>query len=241
MGRWAQPTRLTWWAIIVSVAMTAGTAAYLVSSYSLLPMGLPVRYVRGVPFIYQLKTPLMVMLPAIVQLGLLVVFGALMLLLLWRARLVPAGGLDDTTGDTVRMCVAAEGTALLAAVWISVQTLGAVRLIALWQGGAGGYGPLYWGAMVTAIVASVVITARTMKLAGRDRPTVLSVDPRVWKLRQLYFNPADPALFVRTRTGAGWTLNFGRPVTIVLLAATLIVGIGGPYLLARYVLRGVGD
>ena len=95
--------------------------------------------------------------------------------------------------------------------------------------------------MVTGIVASVVITARTMKLVGNDRPTVRSVDPRVWRLRQLYFNPADPALFVHTRTGAGWTLNFGRPVAIVLLAATLIVGIGGPYVLARYVLRGLGD
>jgi uncharacterized membrane protein len=232
---------VTWWAIIVSVAMTAGTAAYLASTYSLLPMGLPVRYVQGLPFIYQLKTPLMVMLPATVQLGLLTVFGALMSLLLWRARPALAGGVDDITGDTTRMCIAAEGIALLAAVWISVQALGAVRLIALWQGGAGGYGELYTLAMITAVVASVVITARTMKLVGRDRPTVLSVDPGLWRLRQLYFNPADPALFVRTRTGAGWTLNFGRPVAIFLLAATLIVGIGGPYILARYVLRGLGD
>jgi uncharacterized membrane protein len=221
--------------------MTAGTAAYLASNYSLLPMGLPVRYVRGLPFIYQLKSPVMVMLPAIVQLGLLVVFGALMLLLLWRARPARADDLDEITGDTIRMRVAAEGVALLAAVWISVQALGAVRLIALWQRGLGGYGALYSFAMVAAVVASVVITARTIKLVGRDRPTVLSVDPAVWRLRQLYFNPADPALFVHTRTGAGWTLNFGRPVAIVLLAATLIVGIGGPYILARYVLHGLGD
>ena len=69
MNRWARPTRVTWWSIIVSFAMTAGTATYLASSYPLLPLGLPVRYVRGLPFIYQLKTPLMVMLPAIVQRG----------------------------------------------------------------------------------------------------------------------------------------------------------------------------
>ncbi len=240
MGRWARPTQVTWWAITVSLAMTAGTATYLASTYSLLPVGLPVRYVEGLPFIYQLKTPLMVMLPAIVQLGLVTVFGALMLLLLWRARPALAGGFEDT-GDTTRMCVAAEGIGLLAAVWISVQALGAARLIALWRGGVGGYGELYSLAMVTAIVASVVITARTMKLVGHDRASVLSVDPTVWRLRQLYFNPVDPALFVRTRTGRGWTLNFGRPVAILLLGATLILGIGGPYLIARYVLRGLGD
>jgi uncharacterized membrane protein len=239
--RWTRPTRVTWWAVIVSVAMTSGTAAYLASTYSLLPIGLPVRYVRGVPLIYQLKTPLMVMLPAIVQLGLLIVFGSLMSLLLWRARPSLDTGLEDTSGDATRMCLAAEGIALLAAVWISVQAFGAVRLIVLWRGGAGGYGELYFFAIVTAIVASIVITANTMKRVGRDRPNVLSVDPTVWRLRQLYFNPADPALFVRTRTGGGWTLNFGRPVAIVLLAATLVVGIGGPYMVARYVLRGFGN
>jgi hypothetical protein len=30
-------------------------------------------------------------------------------------------------------------------------------------------------------------------------------------------------------------------VAILLLAATLVVGIGGPYIVARYVLRGLGD
>ena len=34
----------------------------------------------------------------------------------------------------------------------------------------------------------------------------------------------------------GWTLNFGRPVAIVLIAGVLAVGIGGPFLLARAVL-----
>ena len=38
-------------------------------------------------------------------------------------------------------------------------------------------------------------------------------------------------------SGAGWTLNFGRPVAILLLGATLIVGIGLPYIVARLVLR----
>jgi hypothetical protein len=58
----------------------------------------------------------------------------------------------------------------------------------------------------------------------------------MWRLTHLYFNPQNPALFVPSRRGAGWTLNFGRPLAIVLIAAVLTAGIGGPFLLARTVL-----
>jgi uncharacterized membrane protein len=83
-----------------------------------------------------------------------------------------------------------------------------------------------------------MVMARTMHLVGRHRIIRAVDDPSMWRLRQLYFNPADPSLFVPTRTGAGWTLNFGRPLAILLLAVTLLIGIGGPFVLARYVLRG---
>jgi uncharacterized membrane protein len=250
--RWARPTRITWWAAAFAVLTTAGTAGYLAANYSSLPHGVPVRYEHGLPAIFQVKTPLMVALPAIVQLGLLAVFGAVVMLLLWRAR-PPAlsdpdwqgvEGADTagiTDGDGARMRLAAEGIALLAAVWVAVQAFGAVRLVVLWRLDGTSYGEAYWLTLATAIVASTVIGARTMKLVGDRRPPAQPVDPAMWRLTSLYFNPGDPALFVPTRTGAGWTLNFGRPMAIVLLVGTLIAGIGGPYVLARYILRGFGS
>lgn len=33
---------------------------------------------------------------------------------------------------------------------------------------------------------------------------------RAWKAGLFYFNPDDPAIFVETRMGVGWTLNFGN-------------------------------
>jgi len=175
----------------------------------------------------------------IIQAALLVVFGALILLLLWRAS--PASADEHAQGDSLRMRLAAEGIAMLAATWISVQALGAVRLIMLWRRREGGFGEGYSFAMITAIVVSVVICARTMKLVGKERrPEPVADDPSLWRLRHLYFNPRDPGLFVPTRTGVGWTLNFGRPVAILLLGATIIVGIGLPYVVARLVLR-LGD
>jgi hypothetical protein len=45
---------------------------------------------------------------------------------------------------------------------------------------------------------------------------------------------------VPTRRGIGWTLNFGRPMAIALMGVLLVIGIGGPYYVARLILR-LGD
>ncbi len=236
--RWTQPTSATWLASGVATLTTLGTAGYLAAIYPSLPVGLPVRFVLGQPYIYQRKSPMVVMLPAAVQVSLLTIFGAIVLLLLWRASPRSRDRDNRPEAERVGMSVAAEGIALLAAIWIAVQAVGAARLIALWRGGWFFFGELYTFAIVTAIAGSVVVVARTMQHAGRHRVAREVDDPSVWKLRQLYFNRLDPSLFVPTRTGVGWTLNFGRPLAIFLLAVTLLVGIGGPFVLARYVLRG---
>jgi uncharacterized membrane protein len=44
-----------------------------------------------------------------------------------------------------------------------------------------------------------------------------------WKAGLLYFNPADPAVFVETRMGVGWSLNFANVWSWVFLAFALAV------------------
>jgi uncharacterized membrane protein len=238
-SRWSSPTRATWLALGASIITALGTAWYLASVYAALPFGVPVRFVRGIPLIYQIKTRAVVMLPATVQAVLLLVFGLIMVLLLWRAR--PRDGHRISDADSYRMRMTAEGISLLALVWIVVQAFGAVRLIRLWQTGLGGFGAVYSAALIAGVVLSVAIAARTLRLVGGERAQQGNDNPAHWRLRSLYFNPRDPALFVPTRSGVGWTLNFGRPLAIALLATTLIVGIGGPYAVARYFLRGFGS
>jgi uncharacterized membrane protein len=58
-----------------------------------------------------------------------------------------------------------------------------------------------------------------------------------WRLGQLYKNSADPALFVPTRNGSRWTLNFGRPATAALLVVILVVGVVGPTVILMLALR----
>ena len=224
---------------MLSVAITVATAAYLALIYPTLPNALPIRYVRGSALIHQIKSPAMVFIPAMVQAGLLVVFGLLAVLLLWRPY--PTTSDSQTIQDRGRMRLAAEGIALLGLLWISVQAIGAARLMILWQTPAGsGFGPIYNAVVLTAIAISVVLVRRTMNLVRNERVTAAIVDPAMWRLTHLYFNPADPALFVPTRRGVGWTLNFGRPVAIAFMAGILGVGIGGPLYLARLIL-GVGN
>jgi uncharacterized membrane protein len=58
-----------------------------------------------------------------------------------------------------------------------------------------------------------------------------------WRFGQLYHNPADPALFVPTRSGRRWTLNFGRPVAAALMGLVLGVGIIAPTVILGLLLR----
>jgi uncharacterized membrane protein len=233
-ARWAPPTRRTLACLCWSVGITLATASYLGLIYPTLPPGLPVRYLRGEPVFFQLKTPIVVMLPALVQMALFSIFGALGLLLLWRVRPDSTNGRD--VADSLRMRVAVEGVALLGAVWITVQAIGAARLIALWQGGRGGFGRIYNITVIVSLAVSAFVVWRTMAALRQESASPAETNPALWRFTHLYFNPSDPALFVPTRRGVGWTLNFGRPLAIVLIAAILAVGVGGPFLLARSLL-----
>ncbi|PZD96374.1 hypothetical protein DNH61_07625 [Paenibacillus sambharensis] len=43
-----------------------------------------------------------------------------------------------------------------------------------------------------------------------------------WKGGMLYYNPADPALIVEKRVGVGWTINFARPVSWLIIASFIL-------------------
>jgi uncharacterized membrane protein len=70
-----------------------------------------------------------------------------------------------------------------------------------------------------------------------SRPEPLPFVPSHWRLGQLYCNAEDPALFVPTRDGRRWTLNFGRPAAAILLGVILVVGIAAPTVMIALTLR----
>ncbi len=60
----------------------------------------------------------------------------------------------------------------------------------------------------------------------RDEKLISRDADRYWKLGVFYFNPDDPAVFVEKRFGIGWTCNWARPFSwLILIGIFLIIGI----------------
>jgi uncharacterized membrane protein len=80
-----------------------------------------------------------------------------------------------------------------------------------------------------ALILSLVLGQSGSRLKLKGKPAGKEInrdDDQYWKLGSFYFNPEDPALFVEKRFGIGYTGNFARPLTWVLMALLLLV-IGG--------------
>ena len=48
-------------------------------------------------------------------------------------------------------------------------------------------------------------------------------NPELFKLGIFYYNPKDPNLIVKKRSGLGWTFNFAHSVSIWVLVLILII------------------
>ena len=76
------------------------------------------------------------------------------------------------------------------------------------------------------------VSDRGAEEAGDGMPIGDRTDDRNWKWGLIYYNPADPALWIERRFGIGYTFNFARPsawwvlggfLALPLLAAIVLV------------------
>lgn len=74
---------------------------------------------------------------------------------------------------------------------------------------------------IAAVAASIWWVARAS--AEPDDLPADNTPDECWKWGQLYYNPNDPSLLVEKRFGLGYTLNFARWGSWVLLAAVLVL------------------
>lgn len=219
-------------AVRATVAILLGTAAFLAVRYPELPDILPVHFNRvGAPDGWQYRTLGRVLLPVFIQLALATSLGAIAALLLSRG----AGEHVPHAPDVVAASAAAETVLLISLIWISFQAYAAVALVGVWTSGRAGLGPLYTASEIAGLVLTIVVAARGHRRIGRPvaRPFVAAH----WRFGQLYNNADDPALFVPTRDGSRWTLNFGRPRAAALLGVVLAIGVIGPTLILALALR----
>jgi uncharacterized membrane protein len=226
-----QPTGVTLVALVAGASIIAASTAFLVMRYPRLPWLLPVHFRSdGYPNGWQYKTYLRVLMPVFVQIALAVVLGAIGTLLLSR----PHGQHDVDEPDVKAAAAAAEAVALLALIWVAFQGYAAVSLTGMWQRERAGLG-WYNYVELAGLLLTIVVAIRAQVRLGRPVPRPFVAEH--WRYGQLYKNPNDPALFVPTRNGSRWTLNFGRPVAAALLGVVLAVGIVGPAVILGLLLR----
>ena len=230
--RWIRPTRLTIVAATATLAVMAFSVAFLAVRYPGLPDLLPVRFNRGgVPNGWQFKTIARVLMPALVQTALALTLGSIGALVLSRSH----GTHDRESTDVRAASVAAEYVALMTFIWVAFQAYAAVALVKMWEREGGGLGREYTYVELLGVGLTVIVALRARQQFGRpaERPFVAEH----WRFGQLYKNPGDPALFVPTRDGSRWTLNFGRPVAVLLMAVILGIGMIGPTVILGLLLR----
>ncbi len=230
-ARFLEGSPLTRHAVRLSVLVILGTAGYLLWRYPSLPDLFPVHFTNdGRPDGWQYRTVLRVLLPVFVQLGIVATGGAVGTLLLSRKDASTVASLPDARAAVT----ATEAVMLMSAIWAAFQCYAAYALVRLWSTGER-FGVDYTTMELAAIVVTVVVGMRAQ--AHLARPEPLLFVPAHWRLGQLYCNAEHPALFVPTRDGRRWTLNFGRPAAVVLLAAILVIGVVGPTVMLALALR----
>jgi uncharacterized membrane protein len=225
-------TLLTRRAMQVVVGVIVGTAAFLAVSYDSLPGLLPVHFkADGVPNGWQYKTVPRVLMPVFVQLALTLTLGGIGTLLLSRRDSRQAPDAPDVKAATT----AAEAVALIAVIWVSFQVYAAVALVRMWRIARPGLGAAYILLEVVGLALTVIVGVRARARLARPEAGLYVAEH--WRLGQLYCNAQNPALFVPTRDGSRWTLNFGRRAAVALLAVCLVAGVAVPTLILAIALR----
>jgi uncharacterized membrane protein len=216
----------------LSVLTIAATALFLFWRYPSLPDILPVHFrPNGRPNGWQFRTVSLVFVPVFVQLGIFVAGTSIGTLLLSRKDARSATALPDARAAVT----ATEAITLICTAWVVVQGYTAYALVRLWSGVGSTLGRGYTALEIAAVVATVGVLVRTQRRLARPEP--LPYVPTHWRLGQLYCNADDPALFVPTRDGRRWTLNFGRPAAAILMGAILVAGIVAPTVMLALTLR----
>ena len=105
----------------------------------------------------------------------------------------------------------------------------------MWQREMADRGSLYSLLELAGFGLTIAIAVRTHVRLGRPAPRPFVAEH--WRFGQLYRNATDPALFVPTRDGSRWTLNFGRPATAALMGIVLGIGVIGPTIILGLLLR----
>jgi uncharacterized membrane protein len=206
------------------LGIIAATAAYLAAGYAAAPAIIPIHFgIDGQPNAYAAKTILSYFSLVWTQLVLEAMLSGLAVLT------ANSKALPDRADEVFRR----RGLRYLYAV--KVLTLALLGGTAAWVAHAAlaGPAPSTWVLSASLVFTLVVIllglfiAVRTGQ-GGARLPNASPSDrlaDRYWRLGVFYVNRDDPAGIVERRYGFGWTLNFGNPLSWLLVAALAAITI----------------
>ena len=85
--------------------------------------------------------------------------------------------------------------------------------------------------VIVALLFVPVVLIYAAKLASNDSVPAEPTPDSCWKLSSIYYNPADPALFVQKRLGFGYTFNFANRFSWMILVFLLALVLAAVFLL----------
>ncbi|MDH6143757.1 putative membrane protein [Kitasatospora sp. GP30] len=231
-----EPVRYPWRWAVPALLVTAVTAVLAAVEYPSMPDRLPMHYAtRGNADRLAEKSIGTAFAPVFIQLALT----GLLLLVTWlvlrsRAELDPARPAASAARHR-RFVVRTAGSVMVLGACVNLGILAAA-----WQSWHGdlSFSPFPVLAPIMAgLLIVVAIAARTgqggsrLATGARDGAAGEPADPRVvapdddryWRAGGLFYvNRQDPSLFVAKRFGIGWTINFGNPRCLLLVAGLAV-------------------
>ena len=224
-----------WLAQAGPFAMLAVTGLYLQLHWSAIPERFPIHWgIDGQPNGWATRTGPGVYGPLLIAAATCLLLGAIAYGVLHASRPIRLSGAAGQSESGFRFTVAAI---FVGAEYLMAIVFSWTSLLPLLHSGSGA--PAIWGVLVASLLFAVVAVVLLVRLGQggtraaqtaprgpfeREAPPVGDrIQDRYWKGGLLYVNSEDPALFVEKRFGMGYTLNFGRPASWVMLTALLLV------------------
>jgi len=228
------------WRLQAGPFILLGAAAlYLNQRWADIPTRFPVHWdLNNQPNGWAFRTPAGVYGPLIEgALVCLMMAGLAYAILRWSHR-VRVSGTGGEAEDHFRRSVA---LILVSVEYLIGIMFAGVSLLALKPGPPPMTATIALPLVFAAVVIVVLVRqgqggSRRAAAAVYERPPESDAEPsarpvgdrtadRYWKAGLIYVNPDDPALFIEKRFGVGYTINFGRPASWLILGAIALLPI----------------
>jgi len=212
-----------WLLQLAPFAILAATAVYLHLHWDQIPDRFPVHWgIDGRPNGWSVRTPMGVYGSLVLGLSILVALALITYWIFREARVIRAPESGSVHHDFPHQI----GYFLAAVEFFLAAAMSAAALLPL-TGNPG---------IAVVLIPTLALMAAIFPMAhwlNKSRAPFASESMRTpigdgtldehWKLGMFYFNPDDPALFVEKRTGIGFTMNFARGLSWLVLLLVVVL------------------